>query len=204
MQTILPMNNVFIVQGEGVDAVYYDTLFKVGDGTSRNAASLLPSFWVNDTSSIDLRLVNPFDIVSIGLSPFTFIDDLGRTVVYDANAGTFKIGSFPITTVIVTPLYIIDNSDGMRISKRALYSDSIYTPPAVAPLSSLNGENCEFIDGTKVIVSARSLVYTVVRSFMTIYADNSYTATYDLVADNGAKLTCPEELLTAVPVVTTP
>jgi hypothetical protein len=80
---------------------------------------------------------------------------------------------------------------------------STSTPSSALP--SLNGNGSEFIDGTKVTVKNRVLVYTVSRSFMTIYADNSYTATYDLVADNGAKLTCPEELLTQyIAPITTP
>lgn len=63
-------------------------------------------------------------------------------------------------------------------------------------LPSLNGNGSEFIDGDTVTVSGRDVVYTVDRSFVSLYSDNGYTVHYDLVATTGHKLTVPEALLT--------
>jgi|GEM_PF-6606228 len=78
-------------------------------------------------------------------------------------------------------------------------------PPLQGSLPSLNGNGSEFLDGDVVTVTSRSGQFTVQRSYSIMYADNSYTNYYDLVSDVGAKLSCPESLLTAyIPSVTTP
>ena len=61
---------------------------------------------------------------------------------------------------------------------------------------TLNGDGAEFKDGVLVKVLGRDTVYLVSRSFFTSYSDNAYTIHYDLVSDDGYKLTVPESLLT--------
>lgn len=63
-------------------------------------------------------------------------------------------------------------------------------------LLSLNGNGSEFIDGVEVKVFGRDTVYTVERSFMSLYSDNGYTVHYDLTSVDGYKCTVPEALLT--------
>lgn len=199
------MNNVQLFQGEGIDAIYFDTMYFKTE-ISRNAASLLPAFWVNSNNSIDLRLENPFDVVNCNFGAVSIIDDTGRTINYGAD-GQIYIGTVPVSVpVIVTPLYIFDNSDSLRISKRSLYPDTISCPPVVVPLPSLNGNGCEYLDGDSVTVLGRDTVYSVKRSYMGLVADNSYTALYDLQSIDGAKCSAPENLLVryVAPVVTTP
>lgn len=61
---------------------------------------------------------------------------------------------------------------------------------------SLNGNGCEFMDGKEVTVEGRNTIYSVVRSYMGLVTDTSYTVFYDLSATTGEKLTVPESLLT--------
>lgn len=64
-------------------------------------------------------------------------------------------------------------------------------------LPSLNGRGCEHLDGAMVTVLGRSdIVYSVERSFVSLYSDNGYTVHYDLIATSGHKVTVPEALLT--------
>lgn len=89
-------------------------------------------------------------------------------------------------------------------------SNSVYrvcnkvAPPLQGSLPSLNGNGSEFLDGDRVTVQFRDTVYTVDRSFFVLYSDNTYTTYYDLIGDNTSKLTCPQSLLTAVPLVIAP
>lgn len=63
---------------------------------------------------------------------------------------------------------------------------------------SLDGNGCEFKDGSSVSVEGRNFPYIVVRSFQTLVGDSSYTVMYDLVAQTGSVLTAPEAMLTAL------
>lgn len=63
-------------------------------------------------------------------------------------------------------------------------------------LPSLNGNGSEFKDGLAVTVFGRETVYTVERSYMSLYANNAYTIHYDLVSLDGFKCSVPESLLT--------
>lgn len=63
-------------------------------------------------------------------------------------------------------------------------------------LPSLNGNGSEYKDGTQVKVSGRDVVYTVERSYHSLYSDNGYTVHYDLVSSDGYRCTVPEALLT--------
>lgn len=63
-------------------------------------------------------------------------------------------------------------------------------------LPSLNGNGSEFKDGVKVKVFGRDTVYTVERSFISLFSDNAYTVHYDLVSEDGYKCTVPEAPLT--------
>lgn len=63
-------------------------------------------------------------------------------------------------------------------------------------LPSLNGNGSEYKDGTLVTVVGRNIVYSVNRSYYSLYMDNGYTVHYDLISDDGYKLTVPEALLT--------
>lgn len=93
---------------------------------------------------------------------------------------------------------------GSIYGKNYLFGACPECPPATVSAPSLNGNGSEYIDGTEVTVSGRDTVYTVVRSYMTIYTDSGYTVHYDLEATNGAKLSSPEALLTkyVAPVIT--
>lgn len=62
--------------------------------------------------------------------------------------------------------------------------------------ASLNGYGAEYKDGDSVTVSGRDIIYTVNRSFFSMYADNAYTVHYDLTSSNGQKMIVPEALLT--------
>lgn len=70
-------------------------------------------------------------------------------------------------------------------------------------LNSLNGNGAEFLDGVQVQVVnsvdgtllSREAIYTVIRSYHSIYADNAYIVVYDLESLEGHKLSCPESLL---------
>lgn len=96
----------------------------------------------------------------------------------------YRLSSLVETCVIIGDFFIYD---GANLANLFITS---------SPLESLNGNGSEFIDGTLVNVSGRDTIYSVSRSYMTIYADSGYTVHYDLVSDNGAKLSCPEALLT--------
>lgn len=61
---------------------------------------------------------------------------------------------------------------------------------------SLNGNGTEFKDGVQVTIFGRETVYTVERSYMSLYSDNGYTVHYDLVSLDGYKCSVPEALLT--------
>lgn len=63
-------------------------------------------------------------------------------------------------------------------------------------LPSLNGNGTEFKDGSSVVLFGRETVYTVERSYMSLYSDNAYTVHYDLVSVDGYKCSVPEALLT--------
>lgn len=63
-------------------------------------------------------------------------------------------------------------------------------------LPSLNGNGSEYKDGTSVTIFGRSTVYTVERSYMSLYSDNGYTVHYDLISVDGYRCSVPEALLT--------
>lgn len=63
-------------------------------------------------------------------------------------------------------------------------------------LPSLNGNGAEFLDNASVTILGRETVYTVERSYMSLYTDNGYTVHYDLVSADGYKCSVPEALLT--------
>lgn len=90
-------------------------------------------------------------------------------------------------------LTLLLNSINSLVSK----VDSIDTKLQNLSLSSLDGNGCEFRDGVKVVVSGRSsIIYTVERSFISLYSDNGYTVHYDLLSSDGYRCTVPEALLT--------
>lgn len=62
--------------------------------------------------------------------------------------------------------------------------------------ASLNGYGAEFKDGDIVNVVGRDVVYSVNRSFFSMYADNAYTIHYDVISSNGQRMIVPEALLT--------
>lgn len=88
--------------------------------------------------------------------------------------------------------------------KNSSFYKSVLPPPIVSA-PSLNGNGAEYMDGVFVTVNGRETVYTVKRSYMTIYVDSGYTVHYDLESASGEKLSSPEALLTKyVASVTTP
>lgn len=98
---------------------------------------------------------------------------------------------------ITTPTYF------QFFSVNASFLDYIFpvSPPPVLSLPSLNGNGAEFMDGTSVTVSGRIPIFTVIRSFFSIYSDNGYTVHYDLESVDGHKLTAPEALLSVYTVI---
>ena len=73
--------------------------------------------------------------------------------------------------------------------------DAFYKYFDVPKYDSLNGNACQYIDGTSLNVLGRTQIYTVSRSFFGLVADNVYTVLYDLVSQNGEKITAPEALV---------
>lgn len=77
-------------------------------------------------------------------------------------------------------------------------------PVTPSPVSSLNGNGCEFKDGTEVNVNGRDIIYKVLSSIYYLLEDNSYTVLYSLQSPTGETLNCPEAYLTRyIPVTTT-
>lgn len=90
------------------------------------------------------------------------------------------------------------------------YTDTLETDLAMVKdgvsgivFQSLNGIGGEFLDGERVqVVSSknsgvltRDVIYSVKRSYHSLYADNAYVVLYDLESIEGYKLSCPETLL---------
>lgn len=152
---------------------------------------------VNNKIVIDLSLSNPYDcIILFTIDSFTLIDEAGRTI-------SFNTDSLVLIDGVVSPCCVTDNYlivfdyNYFRVLKRSSFPQSVSIAPASSvPLLTLNGNGSEYPDGTEVTVSGRTTVYSVVRSYMGLVQDNSYTVFYDLSSTNGSKLTVPEALLT--------
>lgn len=152
-------------------------------------SSVFPTCTVNDGGTITtVQFSQLFNYVTQSDVDF-FIEDL--TVTFDiVGYSAIRFYQKPANYM---PLSVLPTG--------YTYVNGVFTAPDTSSgtgtsLPSLNGDGCEHLDGTEVTVVGRDTVYSVTRSFHTIYADNAYIVCYDLQSTDGHKLTCPESLLT--------
>lgn len=139
--------------------------------------------------------LNPYDGFDVGLFLQSFPDMGSFYMSIDGSILTSNHFNFPENTFIVNG-FVFNGLDGFLNYINSTLATPISIPSAPSPVSSLNGNGCEFIDGIEVLVDGRETIYKITRSFYTIYADNAYIVCYDLQSTDGHKLTCPESLLT--------
>lgn len=121
--------------------------------------------YYGDCASVFIRVDNPY---------FLDMVEFGTTIQYNQNTYFYDLESVKGYFGITCPI-----------------------------LPTLNGIGGEYLDGETVqVVSAknsgiltRNVIYTVTRSYHSLYADNAYVVMYDLDSIEGYKLTCPETLL---------
>lgn len=161
-------NQTLIQQLQGVENAIYDVAITLATKT--------------DLQSITIDTTN--------LATKTDIDTISLNMVSDVD---FASGIFNLATKTDLSGITVDTTNlatKTDISALAHYDVSNIILP------SLNGNGSEFIDGVEVKVFGRDTVYTVERSFMSLYSDNGYTVHYDLTSVDGYKCTVPEALLT--------
>lgn len=171
--------------------------FEVGDDTSYTTLSI-------DTIPSNIGVVNGDTYTHLDGDTHLTFDFGGNILNLSVGGDSFQSNQGSVNSSVSTDKKFLTVRVNTNIQAYSISGLSFsYLPPVVVPsaLPSLNGNGSEFVDGTKVTVEGRGIVYTVERSYMTLYQDNSYTAHYDVVSDNGAKVSCPEALLT---IVTTP
>lgn len=178
---------------------------------------------LHDTQNSYFDYLNQFDLPSVTLHLFNIFSlfPTVRTIYIDHNdlisngyivePCLYDFDNIPSGTMFSFSDVVYYDLDSFFVEcavtadtlKNSSFYKSVLPPPTVSA-PSLNGNGSEYIDGTEVTVSGRDTVYTVVRSYMTIYTDSGYTVHYDLEATNGAKLSSPEALLTkyVAPVIT--
>lgn len=141
-----------------------------------------------DTTTIKEDITTIIPDISTIKSSVTFIKDDtqysivdGMTSVYDA---VLALDSFDLSALDTAPITdAVVGAISTNIS--GLIADA-----------SLNGYGAEFKDGDLVVVSGRDVVYSVIRSFFTIYSENAYTVHYNIESTDGQRLIVPEALLT--------
>ncbi|MDD2651730.1 MAG: hypothetical protein PHX44_01690 [Sulfurimonas sp.] len=150
-----------------VEANYTELDYVVGDSVSTVVCDLSLVSSKIDSNSVDLKTI---------LDNFNSMLSVVNNSFSSLHANIFNL------------LAKVENNTSDLINiKSYLFSNNFI---------SLNGNGCEFLDGTNVKVAGRDVVYSVARSFVSLYSDNGYTVHYDLVSDDGYKLTVPEALLT--------
>lgn len=128
------------------------------------------------------------------------------TATYVATGLTYVDSIVPVTTCDLSEVYLrfdslmslvvsLSSSVGYLATKTDIEGLVHYDVSNIT-LPSLNGNGTEFKDGSSVTVFGRETVYTVERSYMSLYSDNAYTVHYDLVSADGYKCSVPEALLT--------
>lgn len=173
--------------GQGANPYYY-----LGEGgyyvNVFNIFSLFPTVGViylelsTFLNSVVVSRLPTYDTSNVGITSIQFSD----AIYYDLDA------------------FFFDCAISADTLKNTSFYNSVLPPPIVSA-PSLNGNGAEYTDGVFVTVNGRETVYTVKRSYMTIYSDSGYTVHYDLESASGEKLSSPEALLTKyVASVTTP
>lgn len=145
----------------------------------------------------------------------TIVDDSIDYVVYPSGVNInidgsvypdSWIGSMSLNLTGTQKFFVVKTSSSLVFhSVSQFLSDfgTVLPPVVLEPLNSLNGNGAEFLDGETVnVVSSknnsiitRDVVYSVVRSYYSLYSDNAYIVIYDLESIEGYKLSCPETLL---------
>lgn len=129
-----------------------------------------------------------FNISSSGAVDFTQVITAIESAKAEIMVTVPNIDLTPIESSLTT---IKGYTDTLEIELSAIKSSLVDIVK-----DSLNGNGSEYSDGDQVNVNGRTLIYNVVRSYMGMVQDSSYTLFYDLVSSNGSKLTVPEALLT--------
>lgn len=147
-----------------------------------------------------------YDVVDHDGNEILSAQPLGGELYYEIDGDIYIYSAdifvlFPDVAVIVglNPLYF-DGGDSLFHLGHTLFYDNdavtsyfgIEATPPSSPIQSLNGNGCEFMDGSKVNVNGRSQVYTVEFSFFFLLDDATYTPLYSLKSDTGATLYAPE------------
>lgn len=149
-----------------------------------------------NTDTCDLTsLVSEFNEIDLSIAS---LDDKVDYLVVQINTLLSAVGSLSSTVQTVLPtktdlqnLHIDTSTLATKTDLQNLSNDIEHIV-----LPSLNGNGSEYKDGTQVKVSGRDVVYTVERSYHSLYSDNGYTVHYDLVSSDGYRCTVPEALLT--------
>lgn len=167
------------------------------EGFSITASSDDEDFYVVDLSFNDISVYLSFNVE---LKTFTLLD---KTVLFHfvglGDGYMVSNGSFFESLMLPIPGSFMSADDFYYISDvgQSYFIPYSYLCPDSIPLSSLNGNGCQFSDGEIVLVDTRSELFKTVRSYSIMLSDNSYTACYDLVSLDGLKsLSVPEALLT--------
>lgn len=180
--------------------------------TNVNSVKTSTTTTKNDVALIKPMIVEYFDTQN-GTAP-SFIDDLFQSVVNfvdptmtwlepyfkpnQDNVVLYDTNVTSLLTAINTAHNVNVDMSGADFSFiGTIVSDTLSNNISnVIADASLNGYGAEFKDGDMVNVVGRDVVYSVNRSFFSMYADNAYTIHYDVISSNGQRMIVPEALLT--------
>jgi len=185
--------------GTGFIVFLNDNSFDFSYQVDENSSNISSSYTVNSSLPFSFNLTG--DILSFDLDSFFEVFPFVGKLTIDTHITDLLEVRF---STINNSIFMSDKIYYFDLSTFCFFKELVY-PSVPSSLPSLNGNGCEYIDGTQLNVTGRKTVYTVDRSYMGLLADNSYTAVYDCSAPTGEKLTVPESLLTLyVAPVTTP
>lgn len=151
--------------------------------------------------SFDNRLFNLDEIVRYSILPIVteLTNNLAVLYTYAMGLSTktdVQNISIDTTNLVTKEDLATINIDTTNLATKDDISVLAHYDISNITLPSLNGNGSEYKDGAEVTVLGRDVVYSVVRSYHSLYSDNGYTVHYDLVSIDGYKLTVPEALLT--------
>lgn len=173
---------------EYIEQGYTEPNYTEGDEISPTVATCDLSSLEAEFVELDLSIASLDDKVDYLISAVTSITNILNSV----NSKT---------TDLNIDIDIVQSEVGNLVNQVATLStktdiQNLNTSIEHIILPSLNGNGSEYKDGIEVKVSGREAVYTVERSYHSLYSDNGYTVHYDLVSSDGYRVTVPEALLT--------